>query len=257
MKNKTFDITIQQALEGHVRIEAENKYDAYEKADRHFNREGNMLPDMDDICSLKFLVDGEALDKPEPLTVKLPNGDVLRIDINSGDVNREEGVGQVWESVDISLVHCDGARDLLCSVDYEDDIGLRSLVYAAGKDDPVFIQEHNYDEMPHRITYYKDTVIAQIYELLDGGYIKERHLKALLDRIEPITRHCLIDCDTWEALHKEDLPLSHEMNIVHEVIFDEVKRLSKKKTLSAQIKSAEDKTAGSAGKNDKEPDLDL
>ncbi len=54
-----YAVKIIQRLEGYVAVESDSHSSAEQTADKHYNGDGNELPDMDDVESLKF--EAEAL----------------------------------------------------------------------------------------------------------------------------------------------------------------------------------------------------
>ena len=61
------------------------------------------------------------------------------------DGNGEEGRPmrrEDWKALDVSLVTADGKEEVLCSVEYDGRIGLRTLVFDKEHRDPVFVQEN-------------------------------------------------------------------------------------------------------------------
>lgn len=63
----------------------------------------------------------------------------------STDGNGKEGrpIGrEEWKALDISLVSEDGKEEILCSVEYDGRLGLRTLVFDKEHRDPVFIQDN-------------------------------------------------------------------------------------------------------------------
>lgn len=67
-----------------------------------------------------------------------PNGAYLKIENSEGDVNSNEKDDRHWCSLDISLVFPSGFEELLCCFDYEDQRGLRIVVYESEGKDPIF-----------------------------------------------------------------------------------------------------------------------
>lgn len=68
----------------------------------------------------------------------LPNGARIEIEVYEGDVNAHDGDDRNWKAADINLVHPNGYKEVLCTVDYEDEKGLRTLVYESEGEDPIF-----------------------------------------------------------------------------------------------------------------------
>ena len=54
-----------------------------------------------------------------------------------------------WNALDVKLVDRGGREQLLCSIEYEDMKGLRTLVYDDESAEPVFVQKNGFDgEIP-------------------------------------------------------------------------------------------------------------
>lgn len=68
----------------------------------------------------------------------LPDGSHIEIETSDGMVNAHPGDERGWISLDIYRVAPEGYRDLLCCIDYEDALGLRTITY--DKDDIAFQQ---------------------------------------------------------------------------------------------------------------------
>lgn len=64
------------------------------------------------------------------------------VPVDPSFIRIEESHGDVWKSVDLSRVNPDGGLDLICCADYEDEKGLRVLVFDGDTDTPIF--EHTY-----------------------------------------------------------------------------------------------------------------
>jgi len=74
----------------------------------------------------------------ENIAFYLPDGSYIKTETHSGDVNAHESDERNWDALDVYLIDRDGKKDLLCSVDYEDQKGLRVLVYDEESEEPVY-----------------------------------------------------------------------------------------------------------------------
>ena len=75
------------------------------------------------------------------IVMRLPDGSYIQIaryDDNYIDGNEQT---QKWMSVDISRVYPDKKEELLASVDFDNTMGLRTLVFDSAHEDPIFIKE--------------------------------------------------------------------------------------------------------------------
>lgn len=68
----------------------------------------------------------------------LPDGCYLKMQTSEGKVNANEKDERRWRSLDVSLVRSSGIEEVLCCFDYEDQKGLRILVYDDEHENPVF-----------------------------------------------------------------------------------------------------------------------
>lgn len=68
----------------------------------------------------------------------LPDGSYIKVETFGGDVNAHETDNRNWKAMDVNLIRPDGRDVLLCSVEYEGQKGLRTLVYDDESGEPVF-----------------------------------------------------------------------------------------------------------------------
>ena len=68
----------------------------------------------------------------------LPDGSYIKVETFGGDVNAHEADSRNWKAMDVNLIRPDGRDVLLCSVEYEEQKGLRTLVYDDESGEPVF-----------------------------------------------------------------------------------------------------------------------
>lgn len=71
----------------------------------------------------------------------LPNGATVEVEVHEGDVNAHDGDDRNWKAVDVTLTHPNGDIEVLCTVDYEDDRGVRTNVYEYESADPIYVRE--------------------------------------------------------------------------------------------------------------------
>lgn len=67
-----------------------------------------------------------------------PDGCYLKMRVSTGKVNASEKDERNWRSLDIILLWPSGTEDVLCCFDYEDQKGLRILVYDRDREEPIF-----------------------------------------------------------------------------------------------------------------------
>lgn len=79
--------------------------------------------------------------------------------------------------------------------------------------------------------------IFLLYELED---CTEEEMAYADSKLEEITKKYLEECDAWEAQNSKEIPLSTELEIMHNIILDTIKDrfTPEKKSLSEQIESA-------------------
>lgn len=68
----------------------------------------------------------------------LPDGSYIKVETFGGDVNAHESDSRNWKAMDVNLIRPDGRDVLLCSVEYENQKGLRTLVYDDESDEPIY-----------------------------------------------------------------------------------------------------------------------
>ena len=69
---------------------------------------------------------------------RLPDGCYLKMQTSEGRVNANEKDDRNWRSLDVSLIRPSGIEEVLCCFDYEDQKGLRILVYDEEHEEPIF-----------------------------------------------------------------------------------------------------------------------
>ena len=67
-----------------------------------------------------------------------PDGCYLKMRVSTGKVNASEKDERNWRSLDVILLWPSGTEDVLCCFDYEDQKGLRILVYDREREEPIF-----------------------------------------------------------------------------------------------------------------------
>lgn len=70
----------------------------------------------------------------------LPDGSYIKAETFSGDANINEAGKRHWKSLDLHLVRPNGQDMLFCGIEYEDGIGLRTLLFDAEHDEPIHEQ---------------------------------------------------------------------------------------------------------------------
>lgn len=79
----------------------------------------------------------------------LLNGAFVRVETTGTGKEGVEAGPDDWNALDVKLIDRDGREQLLCSIEYEDMKGLRTLVYDDESAEPVFIQKNGFDgEIP-------------------------------------------------------------------------------------------------------------
>lgn len=70
----------------------------------------------------------------------LPDGSYIKAETFGGGVNANETDDRHWKSLDLHLIRPDGQDILFCGIEYEDGIGLRTLLFDAEHDEPIHEQ---------------------------------------------------------------------------------------------------------------------
>ena len=68
----------------------------------------------------------------------LPDGSYIKVETFGGDVKAYEKDDRHWQAMDVNLIRPDGRDVLLCSVEFEDKKGLRTLVYGDENGEPIY-----------------------------------------------------------------------------------------------------------------------
>lgn len=75
----------------------------------------------------------------------LPDGSYIKAEAHGGDVGASEEDPRGWKSLDISLIRPSGKEEVLCALDYEDQAGLRVLVFGEGEE-PEYVKRVELEE---------------------------------------------------------------------------------------------------------------
>lgn len=68
----------------------------------------------------------------------LPDGAFVKVELYEDDHAGNSKYPMSWKALDISLIGPDGHDEILCSIDLDDQKGLRTLVFDKDKAEPVF-----------------------------------------------------------------------------------------------------------------------
>lgn len=80
----------------------------------------------------------------------LPDGSYIKVETTGTGREGAEAGPDDWSALDVTLVRKDESESLLCSVEYDDPKGLRTLVYNDDSEKPIFIHVNGYDgELPY------------------------------------------------------------------------------------------------------------
>ena len=118
----------------------------------------------------------------------------------------------------------------------------------------------NIERLDHNLPILEDTIVlsneiySNVYEqawlMFEDGDISSAELDRVDVCIRPITQRYLQECNKWEERNQDAIPLSIELEYMHNAISDALKHLQpknivseKKLSLSEQIQAAADKVA--------------
>lgn len=80
----------------------------------------------------------------------LPDGSYIKVETTGTGREGVEAGPDDWSALDVTLVRKDESESLLCSVEYDDPKGLRTLVYNDDSEKPIFTHVNGYDgEIPY------------------------------------------------------------------------------------------------------------
>ena len=80
----------------------------------------------------------------------LPYGSYIKVETTGTGREGAEAGPDDWSALDVTLVRKDESESLLCSVEYDDPKGLRTLVYNDDSEKPIFTHVNGYDgELPY------------------------------------------------------------------------------------------------------------
>lgn len=110
------------------------------------------------------------------LSFRLPDGTVITAQHMEGDVAAHDKDQRTWQAIDIARYTPDGVMlDALCCVDYEDTLGLRSLVYANNDlEEPIYAHKHEISPVP---AIPLDTIIKGAQERRDAAQHENTNAK--------------------------------------------------------------------------------
>ena len=75
----------------------------------------------------------------------LPDGSYIKVETTGTGREGAEAGPDDWSALDVTLVRKDESESLLCSVEYDDLKGLRTLVYNDDSEKPIFTHVNGYD----------------------------------------------------------------------------------------------------------------
>lgn len=74
----------------------------------------------------------------------LPDGSYIKVETTGTGREGAEAGPDDWSALDVTLVRKDESESLLCSVEYDKQKGIRTLVYDDEHENPVFIKDAEY-----------------------------------------------------------------------------------------------------------------
>lgn len=103
----------------------------------------------DEVFKARFQPQGWHGRRPQ-LSFPLPDGTVITAQHMEGDVAAHDKDQRTWQAIEIARYTPDNKLlDALCAIDYEDTLGLRSLVYANNDlEEPIFAHKHEISPVP-------------------------------------------------------------------------------------------------------------
>lgn len=105
----------------------------------------------------------------------LPDGSYINVETTGTGREGAEAGPDDWSALDVTLVRKDESESLLCSVEYDDPKGLRTLVYRDDSEKPIFTHVNGYDgELPYYEEEYEPTFERALEPEEDGDADSEQ-----------------------------------------------------------------------------------
>lgn len=194
---------------------------------------------------------------------QLPDGSSISILLKQGRVGRDAEDSRQWCSVDIvrDLPNQPSQSELLCSVDYEDALGLRTLVFSPDEESPVFTQTHAIGEQPLQSFYYtfgtsqsfpfeRGWVEVQATDRKEANQLFRAQFP---DKIPGIINCAFIyDAEAFERI-REVYKNDPNWNVCHQVITPDTQH-QRSAPLADQIRNAESRKPAASLNEDKGPE---
>lgn len=183
---------------------------------------------------------------------QLPDGSSIAVLLKQGRVGRDETDSRQWCAVDIVRESPDHEPEPLAVVDYEDDLGLRALVYSPDSEDPVFTKHYG-EAISALQSFYYTFGTSSAFPFQKGWVEVRAHdrkeanemFRAQFPDVNPFILNCasVYDAVTFQHVRKtyENAP---DWNVCHMVISADPQP-QRGPSLSDKIHAAENKKSPS------------
>lgn len=159
---------------------------------------------------------------------QLPDGSSISVLLKQGSVGRDETDTRKWCAVDIVRESPDHPDDPepLAVVDYEDDLGLRALVYSPDSEDPIFTKHYG-EAVSSLHPFYYTFGTSEAFPFQKGWVEVRAHdrkeadslFRAQFPDVNPFILNCasVYDAVTFQHVRKETENLP-DWNVCHMVL---------------------------------------